>query len=103
MTASIPIYAPLAAREEFPPEVRREHALGPPEDCAPLVVFLASEAAAGVTGQAIGIGGDRLTLYAHPSALRALNHDDGWAPEDIDAAWHDDLAAQAQPSGPAKD
>src|SRR4051794_2315825 len=57
MTATIPIYAPLAGRDEFPPEVRREHALGKPEDCAPLVVYLASEAAAGVTGQAIGIGG----------------------------------------------
>ena len=47
MTATIPIYAPLVGRDEFPPEVRREHALGMPEDCAPLVVFLASDAARG--------------------------------------------------------
>jgi 3-oxoacyl-[acyl-carrier protein] reductase len=67
MTASIPIYAPLVGRDEFPPEVRREHALGKPEDCAPLVVYLASEASADVTGQAIGIGGDRLSLYSHPA------------------------------------
>jgi hypothetical protein len=26
MTASIPIYAPLADRDEFPPSVRQEHA-----------------------------------------------------------------------------
>ena len=69
MTETIPIYAPLVGRDEFPPEVRREHALGTPEDCAPLVVFLASEAAAGVTGQAIGIGGDRLSLYSHPAEI----------------------------------
>ena len=29
MTETIPIYAPLVGRDEFPPEVRREHALGP--------------------------------------------------------------------------
>ena len=69
MTETIPIYAPLVGRDEFPPEVRREHALGRPEDCAPLVVFLASDAAAGVTGQAIGIGGDRLSLYSHPAEV----------------------------------
>ena len=71
MTESIPIYAPLVGRDEFPPEVRREHALGRPEDCAPLVVYLASDAAAGVTGQAIGIGGDRLSLYSHPAEIAA--------------------------------
>ena len=30
MTETIPIYAPLVGRDEFPPEVRREHALGGP-------------------------------------------------------------------------
>ncbi|MBV8219603.1 MAG: SDR family oxidoreductase, partial [Solirubrobacterales bacterium] len=73
MTATIPIYAPLTdlveAGQPLPAQVRREHALGMPEDCAPLVVFLASGAGAEVTGQAIGIGGDRLTLYSHPAEL----------------------------------
>ena len=41
--------------------------LGGPEDVAPLVVYLASAASAGVTGQAIGIGGDRLSVWAHPA------------------------------------
>jgi 3-oxoacyl-[acyl-carrier protein] reductase len=107
MTATIPkytqVYEDYIAGVPIPATYRRENALGTPEDVASLIVWLASDASADVTGQAIGIGGDRLTLYAHPSALRALNHDDGWAPEDIDAAWHDELAAQAQPSGPAKD
>ena len=64
MTASIPIYEPLVERVEagdpLPREVRQAHAIGMPEDSAALVVFLASDAAANVTGQAIGIGGDRL-------------------------------------------
>jgi NAD(P)-dependent dehydrogenase (short-subunit alcohol dehydrogenase family) len=87
MTASIPIYAPLVDRDEFPPEVRREHALGGPEDCAPLVVFLASDEAAGVTGQAIGIGGDRLSLYSHPAEVAFELRDGGWTADAIAAAW----------------
>ena len=83
MTASIPIYAPLIGRDEFPPEVRREHALGMPSDCAPLVVYLASDAAAGVTGQAIGIGGDRLSLYSHPAEIAHQLRDGGWTADAI--------------------
>jgi NAD(P)-dependent dehydrogenase (short-subunit alcohol dehydrogenase family) len=83
MTASIPIYAPLIGRDEFPPEVRREHALGKPEECAPLVVYLASEAAADVTGQAIGIGGDRLSLYSHPAEIAHELRDGGWTADAI--------------------
>ena len=70
MTETIPIYEPLIERvsrgEPLPPQVRREHAIGMPEDCSPLLVFLASDAAAGITGQAIGIGGDKLSVYSHP-------------------------------------
>ena len=49
-----------------------------PEDCAGLVVFLASDAAAGITGQAIGIGGDRLCLYSHPTEIVTELRDGGW-------------------------
>ena len=103
MTASIPIYEPLVARadagEDFPPEVRREHAIGRPEECAPLVVFLASDAAAGVTGQAIGIGGDRLSLYSHPAELVAELRDGGWTAEEIAARWDEAFAPSQQPCG----
>ena len=55
MTATIPALAPLAelveAGKADSPKVRRRHALGPPEDCAPLAVFLASDEAADVTGR----------------------------------------------------
>ena len=103
MTASIPIYEPLVARadagEAFPAEVRREHAIGMPEECAPLVVFLASAAAAGVTGQAIGIGGDRLSLYSHPAELVAELRDEGWTAEEIAARWDEAFAPSQQPYG----
>jgi len=103
MTATIPIYQPLvaaaAAGEEFPTEVRREHAIGWPEECAPLVVFLASDAAADITGQALGIGGDRLTLYAHSGELRHELREGGWDVEAIEQAWASSFAAHRQPSG----
>lgn len=104
MTATIPaytkVYEDYVAGAEIPAEYRREHALGTPEDVAPLVVWLASDASADVTGQAIGIGGDRITLYSHPSALRTIDEDGGWSPEEIDEAWHGQLAPLAQRSGP---
>jgi NAD(P)-dependent dehydrogenase (short-subunit alcohol dehydrogenase family) len=103
MTASIPIYAPLAARveagEPLPPAVRREHAVGMPEDCAPLVVFLASDAAADVTGQAIGIGGDRLTLYTHPAEAAHAFRDGGWTAEEIAVIWASEFAPLRQSFG----
>jgi NAD(P)-dependent dehydrogenase (short-subunit alcohol dehydrogenase family) len=103
MTATIPVYAPLADRvaagEPLPVAVRREHALGMPEDCAPLVVFLASEAGAEVTGQAIGIGGDKLTLYRHPAEEAAEYHEGGWSAEQIAEVWKGSLAQHKQSSG----
>lgn len=104
MTGTIPIYTELYERfvagEPVPPKVRREHALGGPEDAAPLVVWLASADSEGVTGQAIGIGGDRLTVYAHPSEADVAYHDGGWTADAIDTVWRDQLSASAQSSGP---
>lgn len=103
MTASIPIYAPVAdlieAGEPLPRTARREHAIGMPEECAPLVVFLASDAARDVTGQAIGLGGDKLTLYTHPSEAAVEYRDGGWSADDVAEAWNSRLARQRQSSG----
>lgn len=104
MTATIPMYAQwaqdYAEYRELPPLARQDHALGSPEDVAPLVTWLASDLSSEVTGQALGIGGDRLTLYSHPAEHANELHDGGWTPEAIDSVWRDRLAAQAQPSGP---
>ncbi|UOR01817.1 SDR family oxidoreductase [Leucobacter allii] len=104
MTATIPAYAELYERytagEPVPAEYRRDHALGSPDDVAPLIVWLASAAADGVTGQAIGIGGDRLTLYAHPDEAAVALRDGGWDAAGIGEAWERELSAHAQRSGP---
>jgi NAD(P)-dependent dehydrogenase (short-subunit alcohol dehydrogenase family) len=104
MTATIPQYAEpyqrFLAGEPIPHELRHGRALGSPEDVAPLVVWLASAASQDVTGQAIGIGGDRLTLYSHPAVLDVEYSEGGWSADGIGAAWRSRFAQQAQPSGP---
>ncbi|HEY5453277.1 MAG TPA: SDR family NAD(P)-dependent oxidoreductase [Polyangia bacterium] len=103
MTATIPLYKPLVSRvaagEPLPAAVRREHAIGMPEDCAGLVVFLASGASAGITGQTIGIGGDRICLYSHPAEIATELRDGGWDAEAIAAIWQARFAPHLQPFG----
>ena len=106
MTASIPLHAPLIDRidagEPLPGAVRRDHAIGMPEECAPLVVFLASDAARDVTGQAIGIGGGKLTLYTHPDEAAFAFREGGWHAEEIADTWNGTLASHRQQSDVAK-
>jgi NAD(P)-dependent dehydrogenase (short-subunit alcohol dehydrogenase family) len=82
MTSTVPFLAPYAEivekGEPIPSVVRRAISFGTPEDCAGLVVFLASDRSAGITGQCIGIGGDRLSLWSHPAEVRSAFKDGGW-------------------------
>jgi NAD(P)-dependent dehydrogenase (short-subunit alcohol dehydrogenase family) len=106
MTETIPIYEslvePVRRGEPLPREMRREHAIGMPEDCAPLLVFLTSDAAAGITGQAIGIGGDKLCIYSHPVEVAHAFRDGGWTAETIDSEWTSHLSSfeHHAPPGP---
>jgi 3-oxoacyl-[acyl-carrier protein] reductase len=104
MTETVPFLKPyidaLKAGEPLPPFARRELGFGSPEDAAGLVAFLASDAAAGITGQAIGIGGDRLALWSHPSEVVVEFADGtGWSPDAIAQVWPDRFAAAQQTVG----
>jgi NAD(P)-dependent dehydrogenase (short-subunit alcohol dehydrogenase family) len=103
MVATIPAFASLVAMvaegRPIPRVYRRQHAFGMPEDAAGLVVFLASDAAAGVTGQCIGLGGDRLALWSHPEEILSAYHDDGWSAEDIADVWSSSFAHCQQTVG----
>jgi NAD(P)-dependent dehydrogenase (short-subunit alcohol dehydrogenase family) len=79
---------------------RRELSLGSPEDAAGLVAFLASDAAAGITGQAIGIGGDRLALWSHPAeAVVEFADGTGWSADAIADVWPRQFAGSQQKVG----
>jgi NAD(P)-dependent dehydrogenase (short-subunit alcohol dehydrogenase family) len=92
MTRTIPAFAPLIEESErtgtpLPAWVRRDEGLGTAEDAAELIVYLASDAAKGVTGQAIGIGGDRLALWTHPAEKQVQFADGGWKAPAIAERW----------------
>ncbi|WP_062378460.1 SDR family oxidoreductase [Demequina pelophila] len=85
MTATVPYFAAAveadAAGEPMPPFFRHDLGFGTSDDVAPLVAYLASDAAAGFSGQAVGIGGDRLQLWSHPEAVVTAYREGGWTPQ----------------------
>ncbi|MEV0106474.1 SDR family NAD(P)-dependent oxidoreductase [Nocardia sp. NPDC050799] len=91
MTETVPIFRPHieAARETgtLPALLRRDIGMGTVEDAAGIITFLASDAAADITGQAFAIGGDRVALWTHPQLSGISYHNDGWSAEDLAAAW----------------
>lgn len=91
MVATIPAFAPFAGNvargEPLPDRLRKGLGMGTPEDVAPLLVFLASDQAAHLTGQCIGIGGDKLALWSHPKEIRSAFSDGGWRAESIAELW----------------
>ncbi|MFJ2212973.1 SDR family NAD(P)-dependent oxidoreductase [Streptomyces sp. NPDC101062] len=104
MTKSIPLFAPyIEAYEQdgtpFPDTLRKGLAFGTAEDCAGLVVFLASDASAGVTGQCVGIGGDKLSLWSHPQEISAAYTDGGWSADRIAAVWPTSVGARPESYG----
>ena len=93
MTATVPYFAAAveaeAAGEPMPPFFRHDLGFGTSDDVAGLIAYLASDAAAGVTGQAIGIGGDRLQLWSHPEPVATAYHEGGWSYDDLAAGFGD--------------
>ncbi|NGN62326.1 SDR family oxidoreductase [Streptomyces sp. A7024] len=103
MTETIPAFAPYVEAmhrgEPLPDFLRKGEGFGTPEDCAALVPFLASEAARDITGQCIGIGGDKLALWSHPQETSVAYADGGWTPRTIAAAWHTSVGREPESVG----
>lgn len=83
MTATVPYFAAAveadAKGEPMPPFFRHDLGFGTSDDVAGLIAYLASDAAAELTGQAIGVGGDRIQLWSHPEPVVTAYHEGGWS------------------------
>jgi NAD(P)-dependent dehydrogenase (short-subunit alcohol dehydrogenase family) len=85
MTKTVPFFQKAVEADErgeaMPDFFRKDLGFGTADDVAGLVAYLASDAAGNVTGQAIGVGGDRLQLWSHPEAVATEYRDGGWTYE----------------------
>lgn len=103
MIASIPGMGPLVEQAErgeaLPDMIRKGMGMGMPQDVAPLLVFLASDAAKDVTGQCIGLGGDKLALWSHPQEIRMAYRDGGWTADAIAEVWSSSVGQQLESYG----
>jgi 3-oxoacyl-[acyl-carrier protein] reductase len=82
MTETVPYFAAAVAAdkrgEQMPRFFRHDLGFGTADDVSGLIAYLASDAAGDVTGQAIGVGGDRIQLWTHPEPLLSEYHEGGW-------------------------
>ena len=87
MTKTVPYFQKAVEADErgeaMPDFFRHDLGFGTADDVAGLIAFLASDAAAGITGQAIGVGGDRLQLWTHPEAVVTEYREGGWSYRDL--------------------
>jgi NAD(P)-dependent dehydrogenase (short-subunit alcohol dehydrogenase family) len=103
MVATIPALADAVAavdRGEPVPDGLRANGVGTAEDVAPLLVYLLSDAAAGITGQALGVGGDRISVWSHPTVAAEASRTGGWTAAAIAEEFPALLAPHLQPYAP---
>jgi NAD(P)-dependent dehydrogenase (short-subunit alcohol dehydrogenase family) len=103
MTATVPYFAAAveadAKGEPMPAFFRHDLGFGTSDDVAGLVAYLASDAAAHVTGQALGIGGDRLQLWSHPEPVVTEYREGGWTYDALTADFDAKFGGELQSVG----
>ncbi|MDX2376381.1 SDR family oxidoreductase [Microbacterium sp. LRZ72] len=103
MTETIPYFAAAmeadAKGEPMPAFFRRDLGFGTSDDVAGLIAYLASDSAAGVTGQAIGVGGDRMQLWSHPQPVVTAYRDGGWSYAALNESFDEEFGGSLQGVG----
>ncbi|GAB3618422.1 SDR family oxidoreductase [Okibacterium endophyticum] len=93
MTKTVPYFASAVEASEkgeaMPAFFRHDLGFGTPEDASGIIAYLSSDEAADVTGQAIGIGGDRLQLWSHPEPAATAYREGGWTYEALTESFAD--------------
>ena len=104
MTKTIPAFAAAIEEAErtgapLPQWLRRDEGMGTVDDATGLIVFLSSDEARAITGQAIGIGGARLTLWSHPTEKIVALGPEAWTAEAIADRWAETFAPALETYG----
>src|ERR1700680_5156965 len=103
MISTIPGMASLVEAAErgepLPATIPKQMGMGPAQGVAPPLVLLSSDQAAGVTGQCIGLGGDKLSLWSHPKEISVAFRDGGWTADAIAEVWSTSVGAQLETYG----
>jgi len=60
-------------------------ALRDPDDIAPIVVYLATDAAANINGQTFGSSGGTISLYHNPEPMKSIYKDGRWTLDELDS------------------
>jgi NAD(P)-dependent dehydrogenase (short-subunit alcohol dehydrogenase family) len=68
-----------------------------PEKIAPLAVYLASDAATGISGQILSVRNNEIFLFNQPRPIRTIHRSDGWTPQKLDAQLKGAFAASFTP------
>lgn len=71
--------------------------MGDPEDVAPMVVYLLSDAARHVTGQVYTVVGNKIAVWSQPQETRAMFKDGRWTPEEIESLLDANVGQEEMP------
>ncbi len=102
MTASVPDSTMARRAGSFPPPpdgvITRE-----PDDVAPMVVWLASDAASDVTGQIVHCAGNMVSLMNHPEPIRSIHKEGRWTVEELSAVFPDTIGYEMTNPAPPEE
>lgn len=73
-----------------------------PDDVAPIVVFLATDAAADINGQTFGAAGGTISIYQNPAPMKSIHKDGRWTLDDLDGILPGTLLAGLVNPAPAQ-
>lgn len=103
MTETVPYFRAAVeaerAGEPVPSFFRRELGFGSSADVSGVVAHLASDEASDISGQVIGVGGDRLQIFSHPHPVVTEYEDGGWTREAVARRLPALIAEHRQPVG----
>lgn len=104
MIASVPRGAAAAKADRgiATPRTNPAATVGEPDDVAPMVAYLATDAAAGINGQTFLVNGGIVARIADPAPARTITKRSRWEPEEIAAVFPRSLGLDLANPAPPK-